>query len=114
ALANYARLGESLLAPDAQFARGEREAEAMLRTLLGRVRGPKRLLLRFLLRRMRVLIGAREAPKFHVIRLLATPARELLKPVGVELAARGSLADPDDIFFLTLPEARRAVAGDDI
>jgi pyruvate,water dikinase len=114
ALANYVRLGNEVLAPDAQFARGEREADAMLKDLLGRVRGPKRLLLELVLRRMRMLIGSREAPKFHIIRLLATPARELLKPVGAELAARGSLATADDIFFLTLPEARRAVAGEDV
>jgi rifampicin phosphotransferase len=114
ALANYVRLGEDALAPDAQFARGAREAEAMVAALLARVHGPRRLLLRFVLRRVRELIGSREAPKFHIIRLLATPARELLKPVGAELAARGRIADADDVFFLTLPEARRAVAGEDL
>src|SRR5207237_9789159 len=35
-------------------------------------------------------------------------------PVGVDLAARGRIASPDDIFFLNVPEARRAVAGDDL
>jgi rifampicin phosphotransferase len=114
ALANYVRLGDDMLAPDAQFARGERDAETMLRTLPSRVHGPRRLLLSVVLRRMRMMIGSREAPKFHLIRLLATPARELLKPVGAELAARGALAHPDDIFFLMLPEARRAVAGEDV
>jgi pyruvate,water dikinase len=72
------------------------------------------VVLGFLLRRMRVLIGGREAPKFHIIRLLATPARELLKPVGEWLAERGSLAEANDIFLLTLPEARRAVAGENL
>ena len=114
ALANYVRLGDGALAPDAQFAKGGREAEAMIASLLSRVHGPRRLVLRFLLRRVRALIGSREAPKFHIIRLVATPARELLKPVGEELAARGRLADANDIFFLTLPEARRAVAGEDL
>src|SRR5437870_7201037 len=92
ALANYVRLGDGALAPDAQFAKGGREAEAMIASLLSRVHGPRRLVLRFLLRRVRALIGSREAPKFHIIRLVATPARELLKPVGEELAARGRLA----------------------
>jgi pyruvate,water dikinase len=114
ALANYLRLGDDALAPDAQFARGEHEAEAMIGSLLARVHGPKRLVLRFVLRRVRALIGSREAPKFHIIRLLVTPARELLKPVGNELASSGRLAQADDIFFLTLPEARRAVAGEDL
>ena len=114
ALTNYIRLDNDALAPDAQFAKGAREAEAMITSLLQRVHGPKRLLLRFVLRRLRALIGSREAPKFHLIRLLATPSRELLKPVGTELAARGRLAKADDIFFVSLPEARRAVAGQDL
>jgi rifampicin phosphotransferase len=66
------------------------------------------------LRRVRELIGSRETPKFQIIRLVATPARELLKPVGVELAAKARIDAPDDIFFLTLPDARRAVAGEDL
>jgi len=114
ALANYVRLGDDALAPDRQFARAEREAAEMVGALLERVHGPRRLVLRFVLGRARALIGSREAPKFHLMRLLATPARELLKPAGAELAARGRLDRPDDIFFLTLPEARRAVAGEDL
>jgi pyruvate,water dikinase len=114
ALANYVRLERDALAPDAQFAKGAREAEAMVTSLLARVHGPRRAVLRFVLRRLRALIGTREAPKFHIIRLLATPARELLKPVGAELAAHGRIADADDIFLLTLPEARRALAGEDL
>ena len=114
ALANYARLDDDALAPDAQFARGEREAEAMVASLLARAHGPRRLLLRFFLGRLRLLIGSREAPKFHLIRLIATPARDLLRAAGADLAADGRLAGADDVFFLTLPEARRAVAGEDL
>ena len=114
ALANYARLDHEALAPDAQFIKGEREAEAMMESLLARVGGPRRIVLGFVLRRVRALIGSREAPKFHLIRLLVTPGRELLKSVGVELAARGRIAQADDIFFLTLPEARRAASREDL
>ena len=114
ALANYARLEDASLAPDAQFARGERAAEAMRAELIKRVRGPRRLLVRLVLRRLRQMIGAREAPKFHIIRLVATPARELLRPVGSDLCTRGLLARPHDIFFLRLSEARRAVDGEDL
>src|SRR5262249_42566000 len=78
ALANYARLDDDAPTPDAQFARAEREAEAMVAALGERVRGPRRVVVRFLLGRARALVGTREAPKFHVIRLLAAPARELL------------------------------------
>jgi pyruvate,water dikinase len=114
ALSNYVRLTDDALAPDAQFARGQREAEAMIESLLHRVTWLRRLVLAWTLRRLRQLIGSREAPKFHLIRLLATPARELLKPVGVELAERGRLSGADDIFFLTLEEAHRAAAGEDL
>ena len=37
AISNYLQLTDDALAPDAQFARGAREAEAMMATLLGRV-----------------------------------------------------------------------------
>jgi pyruvate,water dikinase len=113
ALSNYVRLTDDTLAPDVQFARGQREAEATIVSLLARVSGPRRLILRWLLSRVRQLVGSREAPKFHIIRLLATPSRDLLKPVGAVLAARGRLSSADDIFFLNLVEARRAVDGED-
>ena len=114
ALANYVRLGDDALAPDAQFAKGEREAEAMIASLLTRVHGPRRAILRFVLGRVRALIGMREAPKFQIIRLLFTPSRELLIPVGRDLVARNLIAGADDIFFMSLPEARRAVRGEDM
>jgi pyruvate,water dikinase len=114
AVANYARLSDDMAAPDTRFAKGAREAEEMVEDLLSRVRWPRRLVLRFALRRVRALIGLREAPKFQIIRLLATPARELLKPVGRQLAANGLIPEASDVYFLTLPEARRALAGEDL
>ncbi len=114
AIANYLRLEDDALAPDAQFARGAREAEAMVATLLGRVRGPRRLLLRFFLGRLRALMGLREAPKFHLMRRIWTPLRNLLQPVGDELASAGRIASADDVFFLTLAEVRAAIAGEDL
>ena len=112
AIANYQRLADDALAPDAQFARGAREAESMVGTLAARVHGPERALVRALLRRVRALSGVREAPKFHAIRVFAR-GRAMLAPVGTELAAAGRIDSPDDIWFLTLPELRRAVAGED-
>jgi pyruvate,water dikinase len=114
ALANYARLGDGLPDPEAQFAKAARDADAMVQELLGRVHGPRRAALRFALRRVRLLIGSREAPKSDLIRLLATPARELLRPVGSQLAEDRRIDDPSDVYFLTLPEARRALAGQDL
>jgi len=113
AIANYQRLDAAALTPDAQFASGAREAQATIATLLSRVHGPRRLLARMLLRRVRALAGAREAPKFHAVRVFAQ-GRAILAAVGVALAAEGRVATADDIWFLTLPEARRALAGEDM
>ena len=112
AVQNYLLLSPDAQPPDAQFDRGAREAEAMIATLLSRVHGPRRVVARALLRRVRALFGAREAPKFHVVRVLAV-GRELLNPVGRELAVAGRVAAADDIYFLSVPELRRAIAGDD-
>jgi len=113
AIANYQRLDTAAVAPDVQFERGAREAKATIATLLSRVRGPRRVLARSFLRRVRALAGVREAPKFHIIRVFAR-GRAILAPVGTELAADGRIASADDVWFLTLPEARRAIAGDDM
>ena len=113
AIANYQRLDTAALAPDGQFARGAREADATIATLLSRVHGPRRFLARKLLRRVRALAGVREEPKFQAVRVFAR-GRAILAPVGVALAADGRVAAADDIWFLTLPDARRALAGEDM
>jgi len=113
AIANYIRLGDEATAPDVQFARGAREAEAMIKTLVSRLHGPRRVVLRFLLGRVRLLGGLREQPKFQIMRVFAL-GHALIAPVGAELADRGLLDAADDVFFLTLPELRRAIAGEDL
>ncbi len=114
AISNYLQLSDDALAPDAQFERGAREAEAMVVALLGRVRGPRRVLLRFFLGRARALMGSRELPKFTLIRRIFAPLREMLRPVGEELVAAGRLEHPDDVYFLSIAEARAAIAGADM
>ena len=113
AIAGYRRLPEGAVEPDAQFARGARDAEAMIETLARRVRGPKRGFVRAFLRRVRALSGLREMPKFQIIRLFSR-ARAILAPVGTELASRGKVAREDDLWFLTLPDVRRGLAGEDL
>jgi phosphohistidine swiveling domain-containing protein len=115
-LANYLRLDDPELAPDLQFRRAAREAEEMVAELTrratrkGRLRGA---LVGLLLRRARALAGLREMPKFCIILLFAR-ARELLWPVGEELARAGRLESAGDIFFVSMPEARAALAGEDL
>jgi rifampicin phosphotransferase len=112
---SYLRLGDAA-APDAQFARGAAEAEAMIETLASRARRRglvRAWLVRFGLRRARALGGLRELPKYHLVMTLAAARRELGK-VGAELAAQGRLERAEDVFFLDLAEARAAVAGRDL
>ena len=120
ALANYLRLsttgdGDPDAAPDARFAAGERLAEQALADVVARVRRRSRWRARavgFALGRVRALVGLREAPKDHLVRLIAL-ARAELAAVGVELAAQGLLDAPDDVFFLDLRDVRAAVTRTD-
>ena len=115
-LANYIRLEDPEMSPDARFRRAAREAEAMAGELVrrtargGRIRGR---LAAFFLGRTRALMGMREMPKFCIVLLFAR-TRALLLSVGEQLAEAGQLEGAGDIFFLSLPEARAAVAGEDL
>lgn len=115
-LANYLRLDDPELAPDVQFRRAALESQEMVANLTrraarkGRLRGA---LVGFLLKRTRALAGMREVPKYYAI-LVLTRARVLLQEVGEDLAQRGRLESAEDIFFVTLPEARAALAGADL
>ena len=114
-LANYLRLEDPALAPDAQFARGAAAAEAAVDATVARVRQrsrPRARAVRFALSRVRQLAGMRETHKDLLVRVLAR-ARAELAVVGAELAARDLLDDAAGVFFLDLAQARSAVAGAD-
>ena len=114
-LANYLRLDDPDLAPDAQFSRGGRSADAFVTRVVGRVRGRGRLraaVVRFALGRVRELAGMRETHKDYLVRVLAH-VRQQLAVVGAELAEAGLLARPEDVFFLDLVQTRAALAGAD-
>lgn len=111
-LANYLRLDDTGLAPDAQFARGAAAAEVAVAAVADRVRRrsrPRAVLVRGALRRVRQLAGMRETHKDLLVRLLAHVRAELAA-IGAELAGWGLLADADDVFFLDLAELRSALA----
>jgi rifampicin phosphotransferase len=115
-LASYLQLRDATQAPDKQFQRAAHEAEAMLVELTRRARSVSRLrglLVGLLLRRARALGGQREMPRFALALLLAQ-ARALLVPIGDALVRAGRLAQPDDIFFLNLPEVHAALDGADV
>ncbi|WP_219463112.1 PEP/pyruvate-binding domain-containing protein [Nonomuraea rhizosphaerae] len=105
-IANYLRLDDPALAPDVLFAKGAAEARDMAEELAARAgRGLRGRIVRFALGRARELIGARELPKFVIVRMLSALRAQLLD-VGRELAAGGLLAAPEDVFLVTLAEAR--------
>jgi pyruvate,water dikinase len=109
-LASYLTLTDPSSAPDVVFERGRREAEEMVERLGHRAGGVRGQLVRLALGRARELIGMRELPKFYLVTMLAA-ARCELEVVGSELARRGLLESPEDVFFLDLHEARAALDG---
>jgi pyruvate,water dikinase len=112
---NYLRLTGDDRSPSDQFAEGNDRAEAMIGELVGRMRQRSRVRARvvgFGLRRARQLAGLRERPKFMLVLALAAMRRELAE-VGRTVADRGMIARAEDIFFLDLAEARRALGGQD-
>ncbi|WP_433253539.1 PEP/pyruvate-binding domain-containing protein [Streptosporangium sp. CA-135522] len=107
-LANYLRLEDPALAPDALFARGAAEAALMIRTLSARAGGVRGRVVRFALGRTRALAGLRELPKYYMVTILAAMRAELAA-VGADLAARGIVDSPADVFYLTVEEVRTAL-----
>jgi pyruvate,water dikinase len=112
-VANYLRLEDREKAPDTLFANGAAEATRMIGELGRRAGGMRGMLVRAALRRARALMGFRELPKFLIINAFAV-VREQLAGVGAELAALGRLDTADDVFFVTLSEARAGLGGADL
>ncbi len=112
-LANYLRLEDSKLAPDVQFSTAEDTAKETVERLVAEARSRGRLrgvVVRAALRRARLFAGLRELPKYLIVVGLAE-VRHQLQQVGTALAAAGSVADPDDIFFLDFVDARQGLNG---
>ena len=112
-LANYLRLEDSSLAPDVQFSASAEQAEETVERLVAEARSRGRLrgaVVRAALRRARLFAGLRELPKYEIVVGLAE-VRHQLQQVGAALAAAGSIAAPDDIFFLDFVEARQGLDG---
>ena len=111
-LANYLRLDDPKLAPDAQFARGAAEAEAAIDRLARKAGRVRRGFVRFALGRARLLAGLREMPKYHLIVTFGHVRRQV-GLVGAELAANGVLDTADDVYFLDFTDIREALGGKD-
>ncbi|MDT7786735.1 MAG: rifampicin phosphotransferase [Pseudonocardiales bacterium] len=103
---NYLRLDDDKAAPDAVFARGAAEAEAMIETLARRAWG-RGWFVRFALRRTRLLAGLREYPKYLIITLFGA-LRKRIADLGTSLVEQGRIAQVDDVYFLNFEEMRSA------
>lgn len=112
-LANYLRLDDPGQAPDRQFSKAEREAEAQVERLAAAAGERSKLraaLVRAALKRTRMFAGLRELPKYHIVEALSA-VRGQLQVIGTELAAAGRISEADDVFFLDLDETREGLAG---
>ena len=79
-LANYLRLDDPGQAPDRQFSRAAREAEAQVARLAAAAGERSRLraaLVRAALKRTRMFAGLRELPKYHIVEALAAVRGQL-------------------------------------
>jgi pyruvate,water dikinase len=96
------------MAPDVLFERGANAADEAIEQLASAARGQtggwlKERIVRGAARRIRVLMGMREAPKFFLVRMLGIVRNELLAS-GKEFASAGLIEKPEDLFFLHFSE----------
>ena len=106
-LQSYLKIRDDL-APDVLFERGAQRAEEAIDTLAQAARHQsggwlKEKLVRGAGRRVRALMGAREAPKFYAIRVMGVVRAELLA-IGEEFAKAGIIDSRDDLVFLHIRE----------
>lgn len=90
-------------APDALYETGRRDAEATLERLAAASGPLAARQVRFAGSRLRGLFGARETPKFTLVRALGL-LREGLQASGRDLVDAGVLTTADDVFYLHLDE----------
>lgn len=107
-LQSYLQITDPNAAPDVQFERGKKTAEETIEKLAATVRKQrggfiKEKLVRFAARRVRILLGVREAPKFYAVRMIGIARQELIKS-GKELVEAGVFDSSEDIFFLSIQE----------
>jgi rifampicin phosphotransferase len=114
ALQSYMQI-DPQAAPDVVFARGAQTARDATEKLAAEARRQpggwlKARLVRGAARRIRLLMGARESPKFLAIRMMGI-ARVALLAVGQEFVGAGTLDRPDDLVYLTLSELQALASG---
>jgi phosphohistidine swiveling domain-containing protein len=106
-LQSYLNITEAS-APDVLFRKGEQAASNAIEKIAAKARKQtggwlKEKMARGAARRVRLLMGVRESPKFFAIRTMGI-ARKALLEVGEEFAGAGTIERADDLVFLRLDE----------
>ena len=114
-LGNYLEIKDPEQAPDAVFARAAQRAAAAVDELAAELRKTRGGWLkahqaRWAARRVRALLGLREAPKFFAVRLMGVIRQALLES-GAEFVQSSELDRPDDLLYLTIPELEGLAQG---
>ena len=99
---------EPAFAPDVLFAKGAQAAQEAAEKIVANIRKGhggwlKAKIARAAARRVRLLMGARESPKFFIIRMMGVAKKALLE-VGQEFVDAGTINRADDLTFLKLNE----------
>ncbi|HET7143371.1 MAG TPA: PEP/pyruvate-binding domain-containing protein [Anaerolineales bacterium] len=99
---------DSAFAPDIVFAKGEKAAQDAVEKIAAQVRKEhggwlKEKIVRGAARRIRLLMGTRESPKFFAVRTMGI-ARKAILEVGKEFADAGTIEIPTDLIYLNLTE----------
>jgi phosphohistidine swiveling domain-containing protein len=110
-LKSYVQVTDPKLQPRAMHRAGEDEAERSVERLIAASPGLRGRLIKHSTRVIRGLFGARETPKFTIIRAFGL-LRDGLDASAAELVAEGRLTDPADLYFLRVDELRRAFTED--
>jgi len=99
---------EDAFSPDVLFAKGDQAAQDAVEKIVVHVKKQhggwlKARIARAAARRIRLLMGARESPKFFAIRVMGIARKELLE-VGQQFVEAGTIIRADDLVFLKLSE----------
>jgi rifampicin phosphotransferase len=99
---------EPAFAPDVLFAKGDQAAQTAIEKIVDHVSKQhggfiKAKIVCAAARRVRLLMGARESPKFFAIRTMGI-AKQALLEVGQEFVEAGTINRVDDLTFLKLDE----------
>ena len=114
-LQSYLSISDHSRAPDRVFQDGKASAVKttdLLADTASRVWGTPfgGWLVRILAKRVRLLAGLRESPKFTMVRISGHVRKALLES-GQDLSDDGILEQPDDLFYLTLKELKTLAMG---